>query len=284
MMSKRYFLVLAFIIFLVGETFSQSFYSRSRDRQWVVSGGFGIGSYFGDLNNPGDIIDFTPDANFGVRYRVNNRISAGANFGWFMLRGDDKEADSPGRELRNLSFSSHNFEGMLFVSIDAYPVGKRFYQRPFVNPYTYFGIGLTYFNPRAELNGEWHALRPLQTEGIAYAPITPIIPLGIGFKFRATPFLNIVVEGGYRFTFSDYIDDVSTDYPEPTELGSELARQLSDRSTELGADPRPVGAVRGNPNNNDGYFLGTLKVEYFLGGSLFGKDPYNRGRSRRRRR
>jgi hypothetical protein len=28
----------------------------------------------------------------------------------------------------------------------------------------YGGVGLLYFNPKAELNGTWHALQPLQTE------------------------------------------------------------------------------------------------------------------------
>jgi hypothetical protein len=284
-MSKKFLLFFGLIILLADIAVAQTFYSRSRNRQWAISAGMGIGSYYGDLNNPGDIIDFTPDANFGIRYRLNNRISVGGNFGWFMLRGDDNEADGPGRKIRNLSFTSHNFEGMLFLSVDAYPVGNRFYQRPLVNPFTYVGIGLTYFNPRAKLDGEWHALRPLQTEGVAYSPITPIIPIGLGLKFRASPFLNIILEGGYRITFTDYIDDVSNVYPDPSSLGSDLARELSIRSDEL--DPpvfQEVGDIRGNPTNNDGYFLATIKVEYFLGGSLFGRDPYNRGMRGRRRR
>lgn len=282
-MSRKFFLVATLLLFIGDLAIAQTFYSRSRNRQWSISGGMGIGSYFGDLNNPGDIIDVTPDANFGLRYRLNNRISVGANFAWFILRGDDKEADNQGREIRNLSFTSQNFEGMLFAMIDAYPVGNRFYQRPLVNPYTYFGIGLLYYNPRAELNGEWHALRPLQTEGNAYSPLTPVIPLGLGIKFRATPFINIILEGGYRFTFTDYLDDVSTVYPEPSSLSSDLARQLSDRSTEIGQPAREPGSIRGHSDNNDGYFLGTIKVEYFLGGSLFGKDPYNRNMRGRRR-
>lgn len=282
-MLKKFLVFFALVVFIGDMAIAQTFYSRSRNRQWSIAGGMGIGSYFGDLNNPGDIIDVTPDATFGLRYRFTNRLSVGGNFTWFMLRGDDKEADSEGRAIRNLSFTSQNFEGMIYAMLDAYPVGNRFYQRPIVNPYTYVGIGLLYYNPRAELNGEWHQLRPLQTEGVAYSAITPVIPLGIGFKFRATPFINIVLEGGYRFTFTDYLDDVSTVYPEPSSLSSDLARQLSDRSTEIGQPPREPGSVRGHPENNDGYFLATLKVEYFLGGSLFGRDPFNRNMRGRRR-
>ncbi|MFW5759738.1 MAG: hypothetical protein ACOCXH_02015, partial [Cyclobacteriaceae bacterium] len=95
-MSKKFILTAALLIFIVDIAMAQTFYSRSRNRQWSVSGGMGIGSYFGDLNNPGDIIDVTPDASFGLRYRFTNRISVGTNLTWFMLRGDDKEADNQG--------------------------------------------------------------------------------------------------------------------------------------------------------------------------------------------
>ncbi|MFW5761504.1 MAG: hypothetical protein ACOCXH_11035, partial [Cyclobacteriaceae bacterium] len=80
-----------------------------------------------------------------------------------------------------------------------------------------------------------------------------------------------------------YLDDVSTVYPDPSSLSSDLARTLSDRSEEIGFDRREVGSIRGHSDNNDGYFLGTIKVEYFLGGSLFGRDPYNRNMRGRRR-
>ena len=280
-MLKRITLLVLFIA-LSAEAFSQAFYSRSRNRSWSLTGGFGIGSYYGDLNNPGDIIDFMPDATFGVNYRLNNRLSAAFNVAWFMLRGDDAEATGGGREVRNLSFTSHNFEGALVAVINAYPVGNRFYQRPLVNPYTYFGVGLTYYNPRAEYQGEWYSLRPLQTEGNHYSAVTPIIPLGLGLKFRASPFINIILEGGYRFTFTDYLDDVSTVYQDPNSFTDPIARALADRRPEIGLDRWPAGHIRGNPEKNDGYFIGSIKVEYFITGELFGPDRYMRNIRKRR--
>lgn len=279
------------ILWLVGILFllvteiasAQSFYSRNRDRSWVISGGVGIGSYFGDLNNPGDIIDFTPDAVFGMRYNLSNRLSVGANAGWFMLRGDDTEADHEGRMVRNLSFSSHNFELSFAGYVDLYPRGSRFYQRPVVNPYAFAGFGFTYFNPRAKYNGKWHALRPLKTEGVSYSPITAVIPLGLGLKFRATPFINIVLEGGYRFTFTDYLDDVSTVYQDPNSFTDEIARALADRRPEIGLPRWEAGRIRGHAENNDGYFIFSLKAEYFIP-DIFSKSPNRINRSMRRRR
>lgn len=35
------------------------------------------------------------------------------------------------------------------------------------------------------------------------------MPMGIGLKFKANLYLDLFIEGNYRFTFSDYLDDVS---------------------------------------------------------------------------
>lgn len=275
---------LALLFFMLAEMAqAQSFYSRNRNRYWVIGGGFGIGSYYGDLNNPGDIIDFTPDATFNLRYNFNRNISVGANISWFMLRGDDTEATAgTGRDLRNLSFTSHNFELSVVGYYDFIPSGLRFYQRPVASPYAFAGVGFAYYNPRAEYEGSWYALRPLQLEGNAYSAITPVVPLGFGVRFRATPFLNITLEGGYRITFTDYLDDVSTVYQDPSTFTDPIALALSDRRPEIGLPRKEAGAIRGNPEKNDGYFLASIKVEYFLSGSLFGGDRFNRSIRQRR--
>ena len=264
MQTKAY--ISAVLLFLICElAAAQSFYNRSRNRKLVANGGFGIASYFGDLNNPGDIIDVQPDVTFGARYEINNMVSVGMNLAWFMLRGDDSEADDQGRELRNLSFRSHNVELSVLGYIDLYPRGRRFYQRPIVGPYAYFGVGLLYYNPQAELDGSFYSLRPLQTEGNSYSIFTPTIPLGFGLRFRATPFINIVLEGGYRITFSDYLDDVSTVYIDNSSFEDPIARQLADRRPEIGLPLKEAGSVRGNPEKNDGYLISSLKVESISG-------------------
>jgi hypothetical protein len=97
--------------------------------------------------------------------------------------------------------------------INLFANGNRYYRRPYFNVYGYGGVGLLYFNPKAELNGTWHALQPLQTEGVEYSRITPVIPFGLGVRFKFGPNMNIAIEGGYRKIFTDYLDDVSTVYP-----------------------------------------------------------------------
>ena len=58
----------------------------------------------------------------------------------------------------------------------------------------------------------------------------------------------------YRFTFTDYLDDVSTVYIDPNSFTDPIARELADRRPELGLEPASAGDKRGNPDKNDGYF------------------------------
>jgi hypothetical protein len=279
---RNWFIFLTFALTLVCQNvFSQRFSPRLQDRRLVANGGFGISSYYGDLNNPGDIIDFTPGINLGARYTLGNRYSVGGSLSWFMLSGDDAKADNRGREVRNLSFRSHNIEFIALGYVDLYPKGPRFYQRRDYNPYFFAGMGLTYFNPRAKYEGERHALRPLRTEGVRYSAFTFVIPIGFGVRYRINPFFNVALEGGYRITFTDYLDDVSTVYRDPNSFTDPIARALADRRDELGLPKSEPGRKRGDPSNNDGYFLLQIKAEYYLH-DLFGPDRYNRTIRRRR--
>ncbi len=284
---QKLIIFLTFCLTLIcQEVFPQVFFPQGEDRKWVANGGFGISSYYGDLNNPGDIIDFTPGLTLGARRHINskrlgNRFSVGGNITWFMLSGDDAKANNVGREVRNLSFQSHNIELLAIGQVDLFPRGPRFYQRSDYNPYLFAGIGLLYFNPRAKYEGEWYPLRRLQTEGVKYSPVTLVIPLGIGVRYRLNPMFNIVLEGGYRFAFTDYLDDVSTVFKDPASFDNPMARTLADRREEIGLPKLDAGKKRGNPNKNDGYFLLQIKAEYYMH-RLFGPDPYNRTIRRRR--
>ena len=88
--------------------------------------------------------------------------------------------------------------------------------------------------------------------------------LGLGYKINVYDFITININLSWRFTFTDYIDDVSTVYVNKNLL-SELGAELADLS-EIGLSP---GTQRGNPNNNDKFgFLG-VTIIYSI------KDPQN---------
>ena len=78
---------------------------------------------------------------------------------------------------------------------------------------------------------------------------------------------GIGIDIGARKTNTDYLDDVSTSYPDLQELAENngmLAAQLSDRTAEFTGVPSQIqeGTQRGNPVYNDWYFMGGVTVAY----------------------
>jgi hypothetical protein len=266
---KRAFVPLLPLMLLAADLSAQSFYSMRRERKLIANFGSGAATYFGELANPALLGPTKYSIVAGMEYYITKQIAARAEFSYFHLSADDANADDD-RVERNLSFKSNNYEASVAGIYNLFPNGRRYYQRPSFNVYGFAGLGITYMNPKAEYQGDTYALQPLQTEGVDYSRIQPVIIYGGGVKFRFGPFLNILIEGGYRTMFTDYLDDVSIKrYPDPASLSSDLSRALSDRRRER--DPNypvsPGVGVRGNPDNNDGYFLMNAKVQYYL--------PYN---------
>ena len=70
-------------------------------------------------------------------------------------------------------------------------------------------------------------------------------------KINVTKILNFAVEGGFRYTFSDYLDDVSTQYIDNASISDPSAQALADRGPEIGLAVKPAGSKRGNPDVND---------------------------------
>jgi hypothetical protein len=258
----RKLLVFVILIALAESAMAQSFYAIRKNRSLILVVGGGTSTYFGELANPGDYIDAKPNISAGLQYYLTPQISLRSEINWFTLQGSDADSDNIDRENRNLSFKSSNIEFNATGMINLFANGNRYYRRPYFNVYGFGGVGLLYFNPKAELNGTWHALQPLQTEGVKYSRVTPVIPFGLGVRLKFGPNMNIAIEGGYRKIFTDYLDDVSTVYPVQSSLASDIARSLSVRYDNVPAGIE--GLQRGNPSSDDGYMMVNVKLEYYL--------------------
>jgi hypothetical protein len=285
----RIFLFLLVISVALSETVeAQSFYNIRRNRNLMVNFGSGTATYKGDLNNPGDFGYIKSNITVGAEYYLKPRISTRAQLTWFQLKGNDKVATDD-RDERKLNFISNSIELDFLGVFGASPQGLRYYERKGINFHGFAGIGVMYFNPTTRYEGEKVALRPLKTEGVAYSRIQPVIPVGLGARIRVNPFFNVLIEGGYRFTFTDYLDDVSsTRYPTLEALGlspgdyQNLRFKLSDRrlgdtpggfNTETGEPLNEVKRTtvgrRGNPEENDGYLILNISVQYYLPKEIF---------------
>ena len=183
---------------------------------------------------------------------------------------------------RNLSFRSDIREIALitelhpvFCFID-WPSRDDF--PPRWSPYISAGIGYFTFNPQAKVNNRWVDLQPLSTEGQGFKeyPDRPVYKLkeinyiaGGGIKYELDPLVNIRVEFVYRFANTDYLDDVSTRYIDPSLYSNYLsgtkltnALLLNDRQIEKKTGP---GGKRGSPREKDGYFTFNFKIGLVLG-------------------
>lgn len=252
---------------------AQSFFAMRRSRSLIFTAGTGTSTYLGELANDGDYLQAKPNLNVGLQLYVTQRIAIRSEITWFQLSGSDSKATiESARQPRNLSFSSNNYEINVTGIINFTPNGRRYYQRPPINFYGFGGIGLCYFNPTAEYQGTTYALAPLQTELVAYSRVTPVIPLGLGVRFKLGPLTNLTIEGGLRKTFTDYLDDVSTVHHDATQFSDPVAAALSDRRAELGLPLAPEGYIRGNPKKDDAYMLLNVKFEYYLPVNFLERD------------
>jgi len=285
-MRRFIIVVLLFIVIAPYFAEAQSFYAIRRNRNLLVGAGTGTANYYGEMVNPGELGILKPNITFSAEYYWTDRISTRAQVTWFQFSGDDSEANDD-RRRRNLMFRSSNIEFSAIGVINLTPLGLRFYQRPTWNIHAFAGVGVLYFNPKAKIDGEWVALAPLETEGKKYSRVIPVFPVGLGVRYKVDPFFNVILEGGYRVTFTDHLDDVSVvRYPDPATLKSDLARRLSDRRAELGPDNVPANPLtqgrRGNPEKNDGYFIANVTVQYYLPQEIFRNSQRKLYKSRRK--
>ncbi len=151
-------------------------------------------------------------------------------------------------------------------------------------PFASAGVGYYTHNPQGQdpLTGNWVDLKPLRTEGQGIIPgrdeyqLSGIcIPLGLGFKYYLSQKFTLSGEVIYRKTFTDYLDDVSTTFVDPSIYngvfsGSQLAlaQRMSNKSmTQHGTQYAP-GSKRGTATNNDAFYTIGLTFGWRFGKAL----------------
>lgn len=254
-----------------------------------IGGNKGVGKKFVKDLNLGKT-QFAGSLSLGAMYKNAIGLRLEATFG--NLKAEDKvlrkvAPSTYGRYERNLSFRTKITEFMLGFEIHPLFIFNNYNDDndktpPSFSPYLLAGVGFFSFNPQANLNGKWIDLQPLSTEGQGFKEYPDRkkynlhqinIPVGLGVKYELTNTINVRAELVYRILSTDYLDDVSKDYIDPTLYynyftGTKLnnALLLNDRKYEL--DPSNISVVgdqRGNPKHNDAYFGFNVKVAYSFG-------------------
>ncbi len=245
----------------------------------------GVSYYQGDLSPLPTILSFSRGhltAGVSTGYHVSKNFSIHTKFLRGTLSGTDADASTIGRRERNLSFNTSFTEYGFITEFSLNSIFKKL-NKYGVNFYYTTGINIFKFNPRAQYNGQWVDLQPLGTEGQNIPGVGAVkpyslsqvnIPFGIGAKFKLNPLYSVGIEIAPRLTFTDYIDDVSTNYVSFDELlanGGPLSAALSNRTGEyFNSGPLMVetGTLRGDSSDNDWYLNTSIYFSYRLGSAL----------------
>lgn len=244
----------------------------------------GTSYYLGDLNTA-HFNSSSFAAGLVVRKNIDKRFSYKAELLYLNIAADDRKNSNDTIAIdRGLHFRSAVYElsGQIEFNFLPYDPGNPLYTW---TPFIYTGISLFHFNPQAEnKNGEWVDLQPLGTEGQGTAAVgskeyslTQVaIPLGGGVKIAVNPSFNIILEYGIRKTFTDYLDDVSTEFVGslPASSSNDYPVEMSDQA-ELMSDPNGShsrGVQRGDPNNNDWYSFAGITLSFKLNNKTKGCD------------
>lgn len=245
--------------------------------QPFIGVGIGVSGYQGDLPSfssfDGLQLKIHPSASLEAGITLLPGLEGAFSLDYGRVSGEDRIVEDQRVIDRNLSFRSDIFE--ISPTISLFPLELLSQYDMLVRPYLEVGIGYFHFNPEAYLDGQWHSLRILGTEGQflnQYSDRTPYrnwaisYPLGAGVLISWKE-LFIGIEVKTRFTNTDYIDDVSTTYVKNDLLAdtsnNDLAARLADRSSEVSTDAVPLkfeGDPRGNPDYNDTYWMLQLKL------------------------
>ena len=253
-------------------------------------------NFLGDLGgNYGRGTTFLKDNNFPMTRMMTGGYVAFHPFQWLgfrfagnigKLEGDDAIINANGgleeaRKTRNSNFRTDLREAFLVAEV--YPTvfleGSLIEMQGKLRPYGIIGAGVFHFNPqgRDPKTGEWIYLRPLRTEGQGFKEypdrkeykLTQLnIPMGFGVKYFLSERATISLEVIHRKTFTDYIDDVSKTYYDPSALAAQssgyLAADMADQSDNQFPYITATGEQRGDPRDKDSYMFAVITINYKL--------------------
>lgn len=187
---------------------------------------------------------------------------------------NDERSDSKWEQNRHLSFKSKILELALtgaFHPMAAFDIGFL----PAYSPYIMAGVGVFSYYPKAYHDGEWVPLRRYRTEGQEssvypakkmYGVRALSFPIGLGVKYEVNAKYNVRLEGVYRFTSTDYLDDASTIYVSRAALDNDPDRfRLAHHYKDINPRADYTGKRRANAGDKDKFFTIMLKVGYVLG-------------------
>lgn len=229
----------------------------------------GYTGYRGDLQSKNFSLNPANEGlGVGLMYSSSSKLSIRVEYNYGVVEANDLWND-PQYQLRNLSFKSKIQELALLTDWSLLDP-----EDSYIVPYVFAGIAFFHFNPYTfDSTGTRYYLQPLSTEGqglpgraAPYKLNQVALPFGGGVRFEISSMFTIAYELGFRKTFTDYIDDVSTTYVDQNRLQSFKglkAVDLAFRGDEVKAAPSTYpaeGTIRGSAGSKDWYYFHGLHL------------------------
>ncbi len=207
MLNKVRFLIIAVCVATVLFCSDRLYAQRPMTMEFGAHAG--VSYYIGDINPVKHFVGSQLKYGGLIRFNQNPRIAYRIEYTHGRLKASDEKINW--RPERKLGFMTNidDFTAVAeFNFLEYYPENSR---RRF-SPFIFAGVSVFLFAPKT-YDGSVN-LRELRTEGNGYGRVGVSIPFGLGLKFAFTKNLLATVEWRMHKTFTDYLDDVSTVYPQ----------------------------------------------------------------------
>lgn len=231
----------------------------------------GVSYYMGDLNPTLPFAQSKLQYGGLVRFNYNNRWTFRFDYSRATVTADDTKLKW--RPERGLNFTStiNDFSLTAEFNFLEYYTGN---PKKNVSPYIFGGISVFQYTAFATVGDQLVDLSDYATEGHIdpnakwydkmfgkTSPIGVSIPFGMGVKFSLSRHMAATVEWRMQKTFTDYLDDVATVYPE----GEHAVYTFEDGSTYDLTDPTgnyKPGQQRGNSSFNDWFGMARMSLTW----------------------
>ena len=198
----------------------------------------GLTGYQGDLHCRSDesiglFQELNPSFGLGIHIPLSKVIGFRGELSYFKLTGDETQFESPGHADRGWEFKDNLFE--ISGLVDWEILGKRRYKngtfQRTLTPVIFGGVGLGFTNSDVDWKNSNNA--NIERDRVYDKNAELTIPLGLGLKYYISEKFAIATELAFRMPVSDYYDGVS---------------------------------FSGNPDNDDLFGFGGVKVYFGFGG------------------
>ncbi|HZH64159.1 MAG TPA: OmpA family protein [Flavisolibacter sp.] len=261
---------------------------------WGINAGVGYGTYYGDVShyrlrklsdwrNLKYFLNYnknyfkSPSVHLSLEKKLSNRSGIIFSGNYTDISMSDRYLSSDGKLRRD----NPNFDRALNFNTQILDVGIAYRlkssERSFIAPYLWLGGGFSFFDTYGNLydgnrNPYNYALPDVKNDGTyetdlraqltetdaTYRNSAPYANVGLGLSFRLSRAFSLGIESDIKYSFSDYLDDVSGSYK------ASYATPAQAYAAKPGTNiVNPANPKRGNDDGvNDFYIQNRVVFKY----------------------